>query len=70
MNSVKDRYSSYEQRIEALSKLKAFSQTNKPNCNKRDALLHEISRHREKPAESIKLRKQWLDRQKNSKSHE
>ena len=26
--------------------------------------MHEISRHREKQAESIKLRKQWLDRQK------
>ena len=48
MNSVKDRYSSYEQRIEDLSKLQAFSQKNKPNFNKRDALLHEISRHREK----------------------
>lgn len=61
---MKDRYSSYEQRIEDLSKLKAFSQKNKPNFNKRDTLLHEISRHREKQAESIKLRKQWLDRQK------
>ena len=64
MNSVKDRYSSYEQRIEDLSKIKAFSQKNKPNFNKRDALLHEISRHREKQADSIKLRNQWLDRPK------
>ena len=48
---------SYEQQAEVLSKLNAFSDRNKTNFNKRDAVLHEINRHRENQASNIKFRK-------------
>ena len=48
---------SYEQQAEVLSRLNAFSHRNKTNFNKRDALVHEIHRHRENQAASIKFRK-------------
>jgi len=47
---------SYEQQAEVLTRLNAFSHRNKTNFNKRDALVHEIHRHRENQAASIKLR--------------
>ena len=57
---------SYEQQAEALSKLNAFSDRNKTNFNKRDAVLHEINRHRENQASSIKFRKNLLENQKRA----
>ena len=57
---------SYEQQAEVLSKLNAFSDRNKINANKRDAVLHEINRHRENQASSIKFRKNLLESQKRS----
>ena len=55
---------SYEQQAEVLSKLNAFSDRNTTNFNKRDAVLHEINRHRENQASSIKFRKNVLESQK------
>ena len=55
---------SYEQQAEVLSKLNAFSHRNKTNFNKRDALVHEIHRHRENQAASIKLKTNVLETQK------
>ena len=55
---------SYEQQAEVLSRLQAFSYRNKTNFNKKDALLHEIYRHREHQAASIKFRKNVLETQK------
>ena len=55
---------SYEQQAEALSKLNAFADKNKTNFSKRDAVLHEINRHRENQASSIKFRKNVLESQK------
>ena len=57
---------SYEQQAEVLSKLNAFSDRNKTNFSKRDAVLHEINRHRENQASSIKFRKNLLESQKRS----
>ena len=57
---------SYEQRAEVLSKLNAFSDRNKTNFSKRDAVLHEINRHRENQASSIKFRKNVLEGQTRS----
>ena len=48
---------SYEQQAEVLSRLSAFSHRNKTNFNKRDAVLHEIQRHRENKAASNTFRK-------------
>ena len=52
---------SYEQQAEVLSRLNAFSHRNKTNLNKKDALLHEIYRHREHQAASIKFMKNVLE---------
>ena len=49
-----------------LSKLNAFSDRNKTNFSKRDSVLHEINRHRENQASSIKFRKNLLESQKRS----
>ena len=57
---------SYEQQAEVLSKLSAFSDRNKTNFSKRDAVLHEINRHRENQASSIKFRKNVLESQKRA----
>ena len=57
---------SYEQQAEVLSKLNAFSHRNKTNFNKRDAVLHEINRHRENQASSVKFRKNVLESQKRT----
>ena len=57
---------SYEQQAEVLSKLNAFSDRNKTNFSKRDAVLHEINRHRENQASSIKFRKNVLESQKRA----
>ena len=57
---------SYEQQAEVLSKLNAFSDRNKTNFSKRDAVLHEINRHRENQASSIKFRKNGLESQKRA----
>ena len=57
---------SYEQQAEVLSKLNAFSDRNKTNFSKRDSVLHEINRHRENQASSIKFRKNVLEGQKRS----
>ena len=57
---------SYEQQAEVLSRLNAFSNRNKTNFNKRDAVLHEIHRHRENQAASIKFRRGWLESQKRA----
>ena len=57
---------SYEQQAEVLSKLNAFSDRNKTNFSKRDSVLHEINRHRENQASSIKFRKNVLESQKRS----
>ena len=60
------KMASYEQQAEVLSKLNAFSDRNKTNFSKRDAVLHEINRHRENQASSIKFRKNLLESQKRS----
>ncbi len=52
---------SYEQQAEVLSKLNAFSNRNKTNFSKCDAVLHEINRHRENQASRIKFRKKDLE---------
>ena len=57
---------SYEQQAEVLSKLNAFSDRNKTNFSKRDAVLHEINRHRENQASSIKFRKNVLESRKRA----
>ena len=58
---------SYEQQAEkVLNKLNAFSDRNKTNFNKRDAVLHEINRHRENQASNIKFRKNVLESQKRT----
>lgn len=57
---------SYEQQAEVLSRLNAFSHRNKTNFNKRDAVLHEIHRHREHQATSIAFRKNILESQKRA----
>ena len=57
---------SYEQQAEVLSRLSAFSHRNKTNFNKRDAVLHEIQRHRENKAASITFRKNVLESQKRT----
>ena len=57
---------SYEQQAEVLSKLNAFSDRDKTNFSKRDAVLHEINRHREDQASSIKFRKNVLESQKRA----
>ena len=57
---------SYEQQAEVLSRLNAFSDRNKTNFSKRDSVLHEINRHRENQASSIKVRKNLLESQKRS----
>ena len=57
---------SYEQQAEVLSRLRAFSDRNKTNFNKRDAVLHEIQRHRENKAASIKFRNNILENQKRA----
>ena len=55
---------SYEQQAEVLSRLNAFSHRNKTNFNKRDALVHEIHRHKENQTASVKFRKHVLETQK------
>ena len=55
---------SYEQQAEVLSRLNAFSDRNTTKFNKRDAVLHEIHRHRENQATSIKFRKHVFETQK------
>ena len=57
---------SYEQQAEVLSKLNTFTDRNKTNFSKRDAVLHEINRHRENQASSIKFRKNLLESQKRA----
>ena len=57
---------SYEQQAEVLSKLNAFTDRNKTNFSKRDAVLHEINRHRENQASSIKFRKNVLESQQRA----
>ena len=57
---------SYEQQAEVLSTLNAFSDKTKTNFSKRDAVLHEINRHRENQASSIKFRKNVLESQKRA----
>ena len=57
---------SYEQQAEILRKLTTFSHKNKPSFNKRDAVLHEIHRHRENQEASIKFRKHMLESQKRT----
>ncbi len=57
---------SYEQQAEVLSKLRAFTPRNKTTFNKHDAALHEISKHRERQAESITFRKKVLESQKRA----
>ena len=57
---------SYEQQAEVLSRLSAFNHRNKTNFNKRDAVLHEIQRHRENKAASITCRKNVLESQKRT----
>ena len=57
---------SYERQAEMLSKLNAFSDRNKTNLSKRDAVLHEINRHRENQASSIKFRNNVLESQKRA----
>ena len=57
---------SYEQQAEVLSRLNAFNNRNKTNFNKRDAFLHEIHRHRENQAASIKFRNNILESQKRA----
>lgn len=57
---------SYEQQAEVLSRLNAFNNRNKTNFNKRDAVLHEIHRHREHQAASIKFRNNILESQKRA----
>ena len=57
---------SYEQQAEVLSRLSAFSDRNKTNFNKRDAVLHEIQKHRENKAASITFRNNLLDSQKRA----
>ena len=57
---------SYEQHAEVLSRLNAFNHRNKTNFNKRDAVLHEIQRHRENKAASITFRKNVLESQKRT----
>ena len=57
---------SYEQQAEALSKLNAFADRNTTNFSKRDAVLHEINRHRENQASSIKFRNNALESQKRA----
>ena len=56
----------YEQQAEVLSKLNTFSDRNNTNFSKRDAVLHEINRHRENQASSIKFRKNVLESQKRA----
>ena len=56
---------SYEQQAEVLSRLSSFSDRNKTNFNKRDAVLHEIQRHRENKAAIITFRNNLLDSQKS-----
>ena len=46
---------SYEQQAEVLSRLNSFTHRNKFNFNKRDALVHDIHRHRENQTASIKF---------------
>ena len=58
---------SYEQQAEVLSKLRAFTPRNKTTFNKRDAVLHEISKHRETQAENITFRKNVLESQKKGR---
>ena len=48
---------SYEQQAEVLSRRNAFSHRNKTNFKKRDALVHELHRHKENQAANIKLKK-------------
>ena len=60
------KIASYKQQAEALNKLNAFADRNKTNFNKRDAVLHEINRHRENQASSIKFRKNVLESQKRA----
>ena len=55
---------SYEQQAEVLSRPNAFSHRNKTNFNKRDALVHEIHRHRENQTASIEFRRHVLETQK------
>ena len=55
---------SYEQQAEVLSRLNAFNNRNKTNFNKRDAVLHEIHRHRENQAASITFRNNILESRK------
>ena len=57
---------SYEQQAEVLSKLNAFSDRNKTNFSKRDAVLHEINRHHANQASRIKFRKNFLESQKRA----
>ena len=57
---------SYEQQAEVLSRLNAFNNRNKTNFNKRDAVLHEIHRHRENQATRIKFRNNILESQKRA----
>ena len=54
---------SYEQQAEVLARLHAFSHKNKTNFNERDAPIHEIHRHRDNQAASIKLLKNVLGTQ-------
>ena len=56
----------YEQQAEVLSKLKAFVPRNGTAYNKHDAVLYEISKHRERQAENINFRNKILERQKRA----
>ena len=57
---------SYEQHAEVLSRLNAFTNRNTTNFNKRDAVLHEIHRHREHQATSTTFRNNILESQKRA----
>ena len=57
---------SYEKHAEVLSSLNAFNHRNKTNLNKRDAILHEVGKHREKQTASINFRKNVLESQKRA----
>ena len=57
---------SYERQAQVLKGLNAFTHRNNTVYNKHDALLHEIGKHREHQAASIKFRKNVLKSQKRS----
>ena len=57
---------SYEQQAQVLKGLNAFTHRNNTVYNAHEAVLHEIGKHRERQAASIKFRKNLLESQKRS----